>query len=168
MKKEYFKKNFRYGKFYDALCKALELIDDANLEITAQKERNFEDRIAAHLGQQFGEKKNRDIDTKFIDQRGVKDVLTRVTLFRCDHRPDMSIGKDGIAIEIKKVDHGNRIREALGQAIVYRNGYRFVIVVLADTSGSDKKIRESFQEEDSPEYNLMQFFLDLGIYIIVK
>jgi hypothetical protein len=53
-------------------------------------------------------------------------------LFGFSHRPDISIGNGGSAIEIKVITSGQSVRDVLGQGLAYRMHYRFVILVLID------------------------------------
>jgi hypothetical protein len=168
MATEYFYKSVRQGKYYDALKKVLKVINTANLQISGKAERNYEDRIAALLESSYGEAVNPDLDLEFVDQRSEQKVLTRVTLFNCDHRPDMSIGKSGIALEVKRVSHGSAIREAIGQSFVYRRGYRFVVVILIDKSGKEKQIKKLFEDKGKAEFALAKFLQEKGIYVLVK
>lgn len=50
--------------------------------------------------------------------------ITKASLFGFIHRPDVSIGIDGTAIEIKVISTGQSVRDILGQAIAYRMHYR--------------------------------------------
>ena len=62
------------------------------------------------------------------------DKITQASLFGFSHRPDISLGNDGTALEIKVVGSGQGIRDVLGQALAYRMHYRFVILVVIDTT----------------------------------
>ena len=167
MNEQFFKKGAKKGKYYEALLSALELINHTYLNIRATQERNYEDRIAASIGAKFGTPQNGDPETKFMDQRDRQEPLTRVTLFNCDHRPDMSIGRDGVAVEVKRVEHGSSIRNAIGQCITYRHGYRFVILVAVDESAKDKPIKKLFATPMSPEAKLKEQLEELSIYVVI-
>jgi len=117
----------RSGKSWEDCEHAIKAIYRLNIKKTDRTEKHFENRIAALM-----EMQDFPSGERFIDQRSIHDVVTRITLFSSDHRPDMSIGKDGIAIEVKAADHGNKVKQAISQALFYRIGYRFVIVVIVD------------------------------------
>ncbi|MCK4578998.1 MAG: hypothetical protein KAU50_09420 [Candidatus Marinimicrobia bacterium] len=117
----------RDGKYWEDCEYTIKALFKLDLSRTEMKEKEFEDRVAWFLGkQQFpsGE--------RFIDHRTHHDAASEPVLFGSVHRPDMSIGMDGTAIEVKAADHGNKVKQAISQALFYRIGYRFVIVLLVD------------------------------------
>ncbi len=71
-------------------------------------------------------------------------IINNTKLFGVQHRPDFVIRAEGvrIAIEIKRGEKGDVVREGLGQGLVYVSDYDVVIVLLRDTS-KDKKIVDS-------------------------
>lgn len=71
-------------------------------------------------------------------------TINHTRLFGVQHRPDFVIRAEGVrvAIEIKRGEKGDAVREGLGQSLVYISDYDFVIVLLRDTS-KDKKIVDS-------------------------
>lgn len=71
-------------------------------------------------------------------------TVNNVKSFGVMHRPDMVIEtKDfNIAIEIKKGDNGQAIREGIGQSFIYSTVYDFVTYLFIDTS-EDKRILKS-------------------------
>ena len=101
----------KYGKYWDNLNMALEIIKRLSLDVKSERESKFEDRISGALQPNF---------ESFIDQRNIQQTMTRITLFGHDHRPDMSIGTDEVAIEVKFVKAGWSFREAIGQSMIYR------------------------------------------------
>jgi hypothetical protein len=104
---------------------------------------------------------------RFIDQRNIFEVVSRVTLFGSDHRPDMSIGKDGTAIEVKVVDHGNKVKQAISQALFYRLGYRFVIVVLVDITDDCEIYARLREQGNTSEVQLVDDLEEqMNIFII--
>ena len=117
----------REGKYWEDCEYTIKALFKLDLRRTEMKEKEFEDRVARFLGkQQFpsGE--------RFIDHRTYHDAASEPVLFSSVHRPDMSIGTDGTAIEVKAANHGNNVKQAISQALFYRIGYRFVIVLLVD------------------------------------
>ena len=153
-----FKNGRHTGKHWENLQKAREIIERLSLDIKAKDERKFEDRISGALQPNFN---------TFIDQRNFKQVMTRVTIFEHDHRPDMSIDKDGIAIEVKSVKSGSSFREAIGQSVIYRLGYRFVIVVWVDWT-KNKIYKTKCSDDNSGEYSLIKELEGNNIFCIVK
>ncbi len=119
----------RDGKYWEDCEYAIKALSKLDLSKTEMTEKEFEDRVAWFLGKQLfpgGE--------QFMDHRTHHDDASDIALFSSIHRPDMSIGSDGTAIEVKAADHGNKVKQAISQALFYRIGYRFVIVLLVDTT----------------------------------
>lgn len=165
-KTNYFKPNRRGGKYYDVLNRAIEVIEE-KLKLnfgSSSKEKDYENRVAGALLTGMDEL---DDEIRFIDQRDVQETLTRITLCGYDHRPDMSFGRDGIAIEIKRLSGSQSVREFIGQTIVYRNGYRFVIGVLIDER-KNKPIKKRFEDPTTEEYKLKEYLESIGVFLIVK
>jgi len=96
-----------------------------NLFVKGKTENHFEHTIVSHL--QAIPKLRQNL----ITQIGLDEVekITKASLFGFSHRPDVSIGIAGTAIEIKVISTGQSARDILGQAIAYRMHFRFVILV---------------------------------------
>jgi hypothetical protein len=75
-------------------------------------------------------------------------TVNNLLLFGVQHRPDFMVLMDDIriAIEIKRGDSGQHVREAMGQALVYASHFDFTCCVIVDSS-KDKKIRGSLSEQ---------------------
>jgi hypothetical protein len=148
----------RTGYYWESLQKSLELISRVSLDINAEDERKFEDRLSGALQPNFKD---------FIDQRNNKQVMTRITAFNHDHRPDMSISDDGVAMEVKVLRSGSSVREALGQALIYRLGYRFVIIIWVDAT-KDKEYKTAISKTGSVESGLIAEMQEMNIFCVVK
>jgi hypothetical protein len=151
-----FKSSRKGSQQWEDLQKALRVIKSLDLDITIKEERNLEDRLAAVLSGHFKD---------FIDQRSIKQVMTMVPLFDHSHRPDMSIGTDNVAFEMKLIKDANSFREAIGQAIIYRTGYRFVVIVWKDLT-SQKRYKKAFENER--EKALVEELEEMNIFCVVK
>jgi hypothetical protein len=119
----------RDGKYWEDCEYTIKTLFKLDLSRTEMKEKELEDRVAWFL-----EKQHFPSGARFIDHRTTHDTANEITLFSSVHRPDMSIGRDGTAIEVKAANHGNKVKQAISQALFYRTGYRFVIVLLVDIS----------------------------------
>ena len=148
----------KFGEYWNNLNKAIEIIKKLSLDVKSERESKFEDRITGALQPNF---KN------FIDQRNIQQTMTRITLFGHDHRPDMSIGTDEIAIEVKFIKSGGSFREAIGQSLIYRIGYRFVIVVWIDIT-KEKVYKSLLNNEKSNESKFIKELKENNIYCIIK
>ena len=119
----------REGKYWKDCDFTIKALFNLSLSSINMKEKDLEDHVARFLSQQkfpSGE--------QFFDHRIHHDLANEITLFSSVHRPDMSIGRDGTAIEVKTAENGNKVKQAISQALFYRTGYRFVIVLLVDSS----------------------------------
>ena len=88
-------------------------------------------------------------------------------MFGFNHRPDIAIGIDGTAIEIKVVANSRSVRDVLGQALTYRMHYRFVILVLVDKT-PNRQIVELARDKKSNEYALLSGLKEsLNIFTVV-
>ena len=151
------------GQHYDLALFANSRLKGVNLFIKGQSESHFERTIVSHL--QASPKLRSNLITQ-IDMDEVEKI-TKANLFGFTHRPDVSIGNDGTAIEIKVISTGQSIRDLLGQAIAYRMHYRFVILVIVDQT-EDRKVVDLCRSKKSQEYSLLSGLAEvLNIYTVV-
>ena len=138
------------GQHYDLAIFAVRRLRNVNVLLKGQTERHFEHTIISHLQASVKLRPN------LITQIGVDEVekITQSILFGFSHRPDVSIGNDGTAIEIKVVSSGQSTRDILGQAIAYRMHYRFVVLVLIDRT-PNRNIVSLCKSKASSEYSLL-------------
>lgn len=151
------------GEHYDLCMFALKKSKKINLLVKGQTERHFEMTIVSHLQSSPRLRKN------LITQIGLDEVekISKSKLFGFSHWPDVSIGNNGTAMEIKSIHGGPSVRDILGQAIAYRMHYRFVILILVDQS-DERRMVELCQDKDSQEYSLLTGLADeLNIFSIV-
>jgi hypothetical protein len=153
-----FKDGRKKGYYWESLLKIKEIVDRLSLDMNYNTEKEFEDRIAGALQPNFDD---------FIDQRNTKQTMTRVTLFDHDHRPDLSIGEDGIAIEVKLAKSGESFRSAIGQSLIYRMGYRFSLVIWIDTS-KNKRYVNSVKDKKHKEKEFLLALEQQNIFSIIK
>ena len=78
------------------------------------------------------------------------DVNTTINNFLflgAQHRPDFVVQIDGlrIAVEVKRGESGQSVREGIGQSLVYASEFDFVCYIFVDVS-KDKKIRCSLDK----------------------
>lgn len=140
----------RSGTHYDLASFAVRKLRNANILLKGKSERSYEHTIIAHL--QSSPKLRKNLITQIGEEE--VDKITNANLFGFSHRPDTTIGKDGTAIEIKVVKSAHAIRDILGQGIVYRMNYRFVILVFVDNT-PDRQIVEMCSYKNSQEYSLL-------------
>lgn len=158
-----FKPGRRFGKHFQLACTAGGLMKGANFLKKGRNEREFEQAVVAVL------ESSPELDESLITQVGEGQVptVTESELFGFKHRPDIAIGRDGTAIEIKAATRGFSVRDLLGQALAYRMHYRFVILVLIDQT-PDRQIVSRCEPSDSCERRLLQWLSDeLEVFTIV-
>src|SRR2546426_9219498 len=104
------------GQHYELAMFAASKLKSVNLLVKGHSELQFEHTIVSHLQASHRLLKN------LITQIALDEVekITKASLFGFSHRPDISIGNDGTAIEIKVIASGPAVRDVLGQALAYR------------------------------------------------
>lgn len=158
-----FKPARRHGIHYELTEIAAKHLRRTNLMLKGRTERHFEQAIVGHL------RAKRALEPYLITQVDDEPVerITQVELFAFKHRPDVAIGQDSAAIEIKVISKSTAVRDILGQAIAYRMAYRFVILVLIDKT-PDRQIVEKCADKRSQEYALLSGLREsFNIYTIV-
>ena len=151
------------GIHYELAKFAARRLGSANVLLKGQSERNFEHTIISHLQSSI---KLRD---NLITQIGKAEVekITRANLFGFKHKPDTTIGNDGTAIEVKVINNSQSIRDLLGQGLVYRMHYRFVILFFVDIT-SERQIVQLCKNKKSQEYSLlMELSRSLDIFSVI-
>ena len=151
------------GQHFELAEFAISKLKRVNLLVKGKTENHFEHTIVSHL--QASPKLRQNL----ITQIGIDEVekITKASLFGFSHRPDVSIGIDGTAIEIKVISTGQSVRDILGQAIAYRMHYRFVILVLVDQT-EDRKVVELCRSKESQEYSLLSGLSEtMNIFTVV-
>ena len=145
-----FMPSVRSGAHYNLAKFVVNRLKKANLLLKGKSERHYEHTIISHL--QASPKLRKNLITQIGE--GEVDKIVNANLFGFKHRPDTTIGNDGTAIEIKVIKSGHSIRDILGQAVVYRIYYRFVILVFVDNT-PDRQIVEKCCDKYSQENSLL-------------
>jgi len=142
---------------------AIRKIKNTNFNKKTNVEREYEQSLVTSL------ESSRLLKSNIITQVGANEVdkITQSHLFGFNHRPDVSIGNDGTAIELKIVSGSQSVRDLIGQGIVYRMQYRFVILVLIDGT-TDSRIVELCSDKSSQEHSILMGMADsLNIFSVV-
>jgi hypothetical protein len=158
-----FRRASRTGKHYELTAKAIERIKRTNFNIKARDEREYENKLVGAL------ESSRLLKPNLITQvnRDQVNTITQTKLFGFSHRPDITIGNDGTAIELKVINNSQSIRDIIGQAICYRFDYRFAILVfVAQDHTSD--IVELCSKKSSAESEFLNYISEqYGIFSVV-
>lgn len=151
------------GKHFELVKFAVKKLRKVNLQLKAKNEREYEQVVVSYL-QSSRKLKNNMITQVMADE---VEKITHANLFGFKHRPDVTIGNDGTAIEIKLISSGNQIRDLLGQGLVYRMNYRFVVLVIVDNT-SNRSVVELCNKKNSSEYEFLTSLAeDFNIFTIV-
>ena len=124
-----FEKGIRRGSYWNDVVKVNSIINNFPFYTTGKSEKDFENGFSTALMTMQNQFEN-DVITQIDKTKKVKSVYC----FGKNNRPDLTIGEDGIAFEIKYTDYGS-LNQAIGQGYIYRLDYKFafLILVLSDT-----------------------------------
>lgn len=151
------------GIHYELALKAAERVMKANFNFSARDEREFENRLVASL------EASRLLKPNLITQvnRDQVETINQTDLFGFKHRPDITIGNDGTAIELKVINKSQSIRDMLGQGICYRFDYRFTILVFVSPSPNADIINLCSNKSSSESKLLQSLATNYNIFSIV-
>jgi hypothetical protein len=114
----------RRGKYWDDAKTMDSIIGDFPFNTTGRNERDFENGFATTL---LAMKSS--FNSEVIAQIDKSKTVTSVYCFGKNHRPDITIGESGIAVELKFISYDG-LTNAIGQGYVYRLSYKFVFMIL--------------------------------------
>jgi hypothetical protein len=151
------------GKHYDLAKDAIKRINKIDFLIKAKDEKDYEHCLRTQL------KSSRKLRPFLIDHidKDPKVIMTRSDFFGFRHSPDITIGDDGTAIELKLIKSGQALRDMLGQALCYRTNYRFVILVFI-AEDSENPFIALCKDKKCAEFKLLNALAkDFNIFSIV-
>lgn len=120
----------RRGSYWEDTVHVDKIIRDFPFHTTGDSEKEFERGFSTTLMAMKGSFQN-EVVTQIDKMKTVKSVYA----FGKNNRPDLTIGEDGIAFEIKFVTYGG-LKEAIGQGYIYRLRYKFVFLILVISQDS--------------------------------
>lgn len=134
----------RRGLIWEDAKSLHEAIMEFPFQTTGANEAAFERGFATTL-MATKNKYNSDVITQ-IDRNS---TVQSVYCFGKKHRPDMTLGENGIAIEMKFITYAG-LKDAIGQGHLYRLRYKFVFLVLiiAESKKSVYEDIDNGQEKD--------------------
>jgi len=158
-----FKKYSRKGAHYDLAMEAAKHIKKINFLIKHRDEKDVEHHIVSSL------ETYRNLKPHLITQLNKEQpvIMTRAELFGFRHSPDVAIGDDGTAIELKLIKSSQSVREMLGQAMCYRMNYRFVILIFVSPASSCSFIDLCSEKRSNERKLLNALAADFGIFSVV-
>jgi hypothetical protein len=159
-----FESGRRRGKTWADVKLLDDLIKKTKFNLTTKSERECELSFAnILLGME--EKFNGKIYSQIDQDTSVKAVFC----FGKKHRPDLTIDEDGIAIEIKFIkDSLDGIKNALGQSLMYRLRYKFVINVIIVSEKNKDTYYKADNEEDKDLFDILKYLSeDMNIFTYI-
>lgn len=154
----------RRGRYWEDVQKLDKLIRNHNFNITSKSEKDFENSFSSVLMN-----RKEDFSSKIITQIDKEVIVQSVYCFGKNHRPDLTLDKDGIAVEIKYINETtDGAKHAIGQAYFYRLRYRFAVIVLV-LSQKNKALYEKIinGEEKDLEDIVKQLADELNIFCYI-
>ena len=146
----------KHGGHYDLARLAISVLrKPESFQIKARNENQLEIYLVGLL------KRRRALSPHIIDQikTNPDKRISRVPAFGFDHGPDIAIDPNGTAIEVKLVRSAHDLRTGISQALVYRLGYRFAIMVLGDWTEHGVLVK-SLLEKNSKGAELLRYLCD--------
>jgi hypothetical protein len=114
----------RRGSIWEDAQKLDQVIQDFPFHTTGKKEHDFETGFATTLMAMKS-----SFNNEVITQIDKSTTVQSVYCFGKSHRPDLTLGENGIAVEIKFITYDG-LKNAIGQGYLYRLRYKFVFLVL--------------------------------------
>lgn len=158
-----FEKGKRTGKnwedilFIDSLIKNSDKKTNGSImNITGKEEKDFELRFSTILDANKGK-----INGEIVSQQNKDTTVKQIYCFGKKHRPDMTINDDGIAIEIKYInDNFDGVKMALGQSLMYRLRYKFVINVIVISEKNKDVYEKAVNGEEKDLEDILKYLAD--------
>lgn len=144
----------RRGKYWDDCNELHELVNNFPFHTTGKNERDFENGFATHL---LAMKKL--FNSKIITQIDKKTTVQSVYCFGKNHRPDMTLDDNGIALELKFITYAG-LKDAIGQGFLYRLRYRFVFLVLVISEGRSSIYYDLDTNKEKDLHDTLQYLAD--------
>ena len=138
-----FKATKKNGRFWDDVKKLDSTIKNTSFNKTFKSEREFEAAFSAILSHEQS-----SFNCEVISQTDGAASVESVKCMGKNYRPDLTLDRDGVAVELKHIKYDG-LKDAIGQAYLYRLKYRFVFLVLIIS-----KERQSVYEELDKEQDL--------------
>ena len=158
-----FEKGKRTGKnwedilFIDSLIKNSDKKTSGSImNITGKEEKDFELRFSSLL-----DANKVKLNGNLISQQNKDTTVKQIYCFGKKHRPDMTINDDGIAMEIKYInDNFDGVKMALGQSLMYRLRYKFVINVIVISEKNKDVYEKAVNGEEKDLEDILKYLAD--------
>lgn len=150
-------KNWEDILFIDSLIKNSDKKTNGSImNITGKEEKDFELRFSSLL-----DANKVKLNGNLISQQNKDTTVKQIYCFGKKHRPDMTINDDGIAIEIKYInDNFDGVKMALGQSLMYRLRYKFVINVIVISEKNKDVYEKAVNGEEKDLEDILKYLAD--------
>lgn len=151
-----FEKVKRIGKYWDDVNRLDGIIKIFPFHTTGKNERDFENGFASTLLSN-----NDKFKAQVITQINQEHKVQSVYCFGQKHRPDMTLDDNGVALELKYFrKDSNPIKTAIGQGLLYRLRYKFVVIVLVVSSDNKKIYFDIHEGKEKDLTDTLQYLAD--------
>lgn len=154
----------RRGKNWEDVKLLDQVIKDSRYNLTTKTERECELAFANKL---IGIQK--EFSGQIHSQIDQDTTVKAVYCFGKKHRPDLTVDEEGIAIEIKYInDSLDGVKFALGQSLMYRLRYKFVVNILIISEKNKKLYYKALNEEEKDLEDILKYLSeDMNIFTYI-
>ena len=153
----------RRGHLWDDMHQLHELITSHNFNISSKHENQFERYFSGVLNAAKD-----SYHSRVITQINRDEPVQSVYCFGKKHRPDLTLGVDGAAIELKLIDgYTDSLKVAIGQAHLYRLKYKHVALILVVSPKSRGLYEKIVNREEKDLEDILLRLNDNNIYTYI-
>jgi hypothetical protein len=157
-----FEPSRRIGSLWNDAIKVDGIIRSFPFYTTGKSEKAFEANFSSHLMADSKIFEN-DVITQIDKTKKVKSVYC----FGKNNRPDLTIGEDGLAFEIKYIDYGS-LNAAIGQGFIYRLDYKFVFLILVLSEDAKELYYEIAEGKEKQLEDILKYLSeDMSIFTYI-
>ena len=149
-----FEPSRRSGRYWDDAITLNQMIKEYNFNTTGKSERDFENGLSAVL-----DARKKRFNCTVVSQINKETKVSSVYCFGKNHRPDMALDENGVAIELKFTDYSG-LKDAIGQGYMYRLQYRFVFLILVIKDTKRQFYTDLCVGKEHPMEDMLQHLAD--------
>lgn len=153
----------RRGHLWDDMHRLHELITTHNFNVSVRQETDFERYFSGALNMAKD-----SYHSRVITQINRDEPVHSVYCFGKKHRPDMTLGVDGAAIELKLIDGcTDGLKVAIGQAHLYRLKYKHAVLILVVSHKNRQLYEKIVNKEEKDLEDILRAQNDTNIYTYI-
>lgn len=151
------------GKLWEDIKQCDKILIDFNYNRSNKNEREFENSLSSIIGNL-----SKNFNNTIITQQDRNTTVQSVHCFGKNNRPDMAIGNDGLAIEIKYISTDlDGFKKSLGQGYIYRLRYKFVIIALVLSQSNCSLYNKIINGEEKDLEDILEHLASLNIFYYI-